>query len=299
MLTRSEPRTRHFRIGVVHMSLTTTEPRLLDEYTSLYDDYQTDHPGGRAIKIDVRRSPVSIRHRRRYRITTGGTTHFEPHRFEEVLPYVEWSLNLQIPRIMPESLQLHASAMRVADAGVILPGHSGVGKSTLTAGLLARGWRYLCDEFALIDANTLELQPYPRAICIKRASFPAVRAVGLTIHGGRRYVKAAKGPVGFIKPGSVRRDAIGTCCPVRFVIFPKYTEGAKPALVAITRAEAAFASLPYCYNLLQCSRTGLDVLTEMIRNARCYRLIAGDLEATSELLNELVVGHTCPLAQTA
>ena len=31
-----------------------------------------------------------------------------------------------------------------------LMGDNGAGKSTLAAGLVARGWTYMCDEFALI-----------------------------------------------------------------------------------------------------------------------------------------------------
>ena len=285
---KPDSRTRHFRIGVVHASLTTSLHRLLDEYTSLYREFQTDRPGEGEIRITVGRTPLSVRHRRRYQVSADGFVHFEPTRFQEVLPYVEWSLNLQIPRVMPQSLQLHSSALEVDGQGVIFPGLSGVGKSTLTAGLLARGWRYLCDEFALIHTGTLQLQPYPRAICIKRASHPIIESLGLAVHGNRHYVKAAKGLVGFIRPKSVRSDVVGRACPVRYIIFPKYTQGAGPALVPISRAEAAFELHRFCFNLLRCRGVGLDVLAGVVRGASCYRLTAGEITETCDVVQGLV-----------
>jgi HprK-related kinase A len=297
--TQAEPRTRHYRIGVVHTSLTTSDCRLLNEYDSLYADKRSTRPSDREIRVSVTRGPFRVGHRRRYIVATDGHPSFEPHRYQEVLPYVEWSLNLQIPRVMPQCLQLHSSAMQVGGQGVMLPGHSGAGKSTLTAGLLARGWHYLCDEFALIDVKTLALQPYPRAICIKRDSFDVVRRIGLPIHGGRHYVKAAKGLVGFIRPATVRSDAVGTACPVRYVIFPKYTHGARPALSPLTRAEAAFEMLPCCYNFLRCDNDALGVLANVVRGASCYRLTVGELEATCDLLGDLVSAATHPRTGTA
>ncbi len=45
--------------------------------------------------------------------------------------------------------------------------------------------------------------------------------------------------MGFVNPQSMGPRAIGRPCPVRYVIFPRYTEGAEPALLPVTRAEAA------------------------------------------------------------
>ncbi len=280
--------TKHFRIGVVGASLTTSVGSVLDQYTELYRDSQVDEPTDRSIRVNVEPTPLSPWHRRRYVVSVNDRVQYEPARPEEVLPYVDWAVNWEVPRVMPEYLQLHASSMEVDGAGVIFPGESGSGKSTLTAGLLAAGWRYLCDEFALIHAESLRLDPYPRAICIKKPSYPVIESIGLRLYGSQYYLKGSKGYVGFIKPREVRGDAVGEACPIRYVIFPKYTPGAEPALVPISRAEAAFALHRVCFNLLACEAIGLDVLAAMVRGASCYRLIAGEIHRTCDAVRRLV-----------
>lgn len=284
----SATNTAHYKIGVIRASLTTPLRWLHKEYASLYARYRVEVQSESAIRIEVIPTPISLRHRRRYRILVNGHERFAPTRREEVLPYVEWGLNVEIPHLFPQYLQLHASAMEIEGCGAIFPGASGNGKSTLTAGLLARRWRYFCDEFALIDCKTHMLHPYPRALCIKKPSFGVIEQLGLKFHGRRRYLKGAKGAVGYINPSINGTEAIGRTCPIRYIIFPKFKAGADPALIPISRAEAVFALHPVCFNLLNCKRTGLDVLTEVARSAECYRLITGDIERTCDLVEQLV-----------
>lgn len=240
------------------------------------------------ICVDVRKSPPSLKRRRRYEISIGGYPYFSPQHEEEVVPYVEWAINWEIPRLLSEYVQLHSAAMEYKGRGVIFPGSSGSGKSTLTAGLLAGGWRYLCDEFALIHELTLHVHPFPRAICIKRPSFPVVNALGIKPSRDRPYTKGAKGKVRLLSPADVRPDAVGQACPVRYIIFPKYESGARPELVPMSRAQAAFALHRVCINLLRRPGSGLVSLTSLVRGARCFRLVAGDISSTCSMLTQLV-----------
>ena len=151
----------------------------------------------------------------------------------------------------------------------------------------------------MIHAETLELHPYPRAICIKKPSYTVVESLGLKLHGKRNYIKVSKGPVGFINPVSVRPDVIGSVCPIRYVVFPRYTAGAQPTLIPISRAEAAFALHHVCYNPFKCRELPIDVLAGMIRGALCFRLISGEIKATCDLMENLVHGSAHRRAQSA
>jgi len=282
--------TRRFRFGAVCAALTTPLRSVLDDYTELYRHSVSTIGHRGEIHVQVTPRPRSLRHRRRFDVTVNGRRQFEPGRLDEILPCIEWSIGWEVPRILPHYLQIHASAMEVDGQGVIFPGLSGRGKSTLTVGLLTRGWRYLSDEFALLEADSLQLHAYPRAICIKRPAFPVLEQLRVRLHRDKCYLKGAKGFVGFVRPLDVRPDCLGRACRIQFIVFPQYTPGTATVLVPMHRAEAAFALHETCFNLLNCRRPGLEVMVAMIRDVRCYRLFHSDIQATCDTLQELVIG---------
>ncbi|MFQ5463163.1 MAG: hypothetical protein ACE5E5_11130 [Phycisphaerae bacterium] len=282
---------RRYHIGEVDVSLTSTVRGIVEEHAALYRGFEVDPAVQRsaaAIRLSVEPTPFSLVHRRRYIVRVNHRVQFEPARTDEVIPYVEWAINFEVPHVLPAFLQLHASSLELGGAGVVLAGESGSGKSTLAAGLLTRGWRYLCDEFALINIDTLNLHPYPRAICLKKPSHEAVESLGLTLHGSKHYHKGSKGYVGFVNARSLGAEALGRACPVRYVIFPQYRAGARPELVPLSRPEAVFKLHGVCFNLLTCHGVGLNVLVGLVRGARCFRLISGELGATCDLLEALM-----------
>ena len=71
---------------------------------------------------------------------------------------------------------MHAAVFERDSSAVVLPGPSGVGKSTLCAALVARGWRLLSDEVAMIRPQDGLLQPYPRPISLKNESIEMIAA---------------------------------------------------------------------------------------------------------------------------
>lgn len=292
MLRSSTCETRYFKVGVITTALTTPCRDLMKRYTSLYRHWQVDTPREDAIHVHVeprRRAPWR---RKRYDVIVNDVIRFEPARRAEVLPYVEWAINWEVPKVYPRFLQFHASAMQFEGQRVIFPAPSGHGKSTLTAGLLAHGWQYLCDEFALVDVETLELQPYPRAICIKKPSHAVIRGLGLSLHERQYHFKGSKGYVGYLDPRSAGDDAVGSPGPVRFVIFPKYVAGATPKLTPMSRADAAFAIHGVCFNLLASRAVALDVIVGMIRGAQCFQLVSGEINETCRLIESTVRGES-------
>ena len=62
------------------------------------------------------------------------------------------------------ALLFHAGAVERDGRVVMVLGVSGKGKSTLTAALVQRGFRYLSDEIVAVDIATGEVRPYPKAL---------------------------------------------------------------------------------------------------------------------------------------
>jgi len=290
---------KHFQIGAIGVTVQSPLKRILREYGELYVAFEIEQAGAGTVRATVRRTRPSLLHRRRYCVSVNDHLRFEPDRLDEVLPYVEWAVNWDIPRVAPQYLQIHASAMEFRGGAVIFPGESGSGKSTLTAGLLTRGVRYLCDEFALVHADTLHVHPYPRALCVKRPSIPVIESLGLSLHGQRNYRKESKGWVRFLNISALGPNVIGRAAPVRYVIFPRYVVGAKPMLIPLTRAQAAFDLQRTCFNLFRCHRLGIDVIAAMIRQAECFQLVSGEIRRTCDLVRDLLDENTASLARSA
>ena len=102
----------------------------------------------------------------------------------------------------PDFLLVHAGALSWRGAGLVIPGRSYSGKTTLVVALLRAGATYLSDEFAPID-RWGRVHPYPRHLSVRGADSPMLvppSAYGAAI---------ASGPV-----------------PLRYVVDTRYVSGA-------------------------------------------------------------------------
>jgi len=285
-------------IGDFGVTLRSDSQRVLDDFASLYppasgDDYKSD----RTINIEVREGRRSRIGRRLFRVFADGQEIGGWRADNGVFPFVEWGINLRIMATRPEFLQLHAASMSFQGHGFIFAGDSGCGKSTLAAILLARGWQYLCDEFALVDLAAMRLQPFPKALCIKAGSYETVRQLGLSFARRRDYLKELKGRVGYINP-KTGRGGIGRSAPVRVVVFPRYNRNAQPRLEPISRAEAAMCLYRCCFNRHAFTRAAVPALSRMIEQCACFRLTVGSPGDTVRLLESCLAGDSNADAQT-
>src|SRR5579875_714636 len=78
---------------------------------------------------------------------------------------------------------VHAGAVAWHGCGILLPGKTHAGKSSLVAELVRRGATYYSDEYALIDGEG-RLHPYPRPLLLRHGS-PEQTPVTCEELGGR------------------------------------------------------------------------------------------------------------------
>ncbi len=283
-------RSYHFSIGVVNVSLRSNCRMFVNEFLSLYQPYRRRNPDRDTIEVELKPRHRFPWRRGPYTLHSDRGQDFQVEHWYEVLPHLEWFINWQIIRNRHDYLQLHASSLEMDGRALILPGSPGRGKSTLTAGLLARGWSYLCDEFALVDPDTLMVHPFPRALCMKEASFDVVERLGLPLYRKTPYYKVTKGRVGFLNPLEIRADVVGKPSCVRWVVFPQYIPGATPTLEPMTRSQGAYALARQCFNFPVYEALAVDILTDVVRSADCYRLVSGEIGKTCDLLDDLTGG---------
>lgn len=276
------------RIGEIDVTVTGDAEDVLDDFAALYGANETGHQTvGSSIRMEVRMTRRAAFGRSRYAIFGDGKELFSDRRSLDVLPYLEWGINWRVMEKCAAYLQLHAATLSFEGQGVVLVGNSGVGKSTLAAGLVSRGWTYLSDEFALIDPDTLRLHPFPKAMCIKAGAFDVIERLNLPLWRRRHYVKAIKGAVGYVRPQDFAPGVVPSPCPIRFVIFPKYGDGEEPRFYPIMPGQAAFAMAGHAFNRRVFGKRAVSILSEVAREAECLGLVSGPIEETCDLIEPL------------
>jgi HprK-related kinase A len=285
----TQPTILEITIGDTKVSVTSVVRKPLDDLASLYSTAKR----APSMRSDVIRMSVSHDRRTlwgsgRYVVSGDGQVISERRRLREILPFLEWGINWRVIARRSDHLLLHAATLSKDGRGVILAGESGSGKSTLSAALLARGWQYCCDELAIIEPNTLHLQPFPKAICIKSTAFDTIKKLNLTPFENKYYVKALKGKVGYIRPQDVRPNAIAEPSPVRLVVFPRYVGRDVPIVYPIRRGRAAFMLAQNALNRLTFQHDMMRVLTQIVQGVPCVGIESGRIDRVCDRIESLV-----------
>jgi len=171
---------------------------------------------------------------------------------------------------------IHAGVVRCRKSAVAFVAPSGTGKSTTVWALLCDGLAYVSDELLPVDLQTLKVEPYPRALCLKTAP-PApyeLPAGTLDTHGGLLYV-----PPRVLAKAPVRRPLA-----LAAVFFLNRRDTAVPQIRSLGIAEAGARLYANALNPLAHPGLGLDAAISIAARTRCYELHAGTVAATSKAI---------------
>ena len=181
---------------------------------------------------------------------------------------IEKGLTIELQNRRRDLLFLHAAAVDVNGVGTLITGESGAGKSTLCWGLCNEGCRYLSDELAPVRLDTLQIEPYPHAICLKSvpeggyAAPPTSLRTRVTTH-----IPVESIPGGIVHGASELRN---------IVFLSDEADGADPGLEKIAPAEAAARLYVLSLNPLAHDKDGLAAAARVARAVSCFRLNRSD-----------------------
>lgn len=193
-----------------------------------------------------------------------------------------WDVNHRVVEETRDHLLVHASAAEHEGRCLLFPAPMDSGKTTLVAGLVRAGLRYVTDEAAALHLSSLTVTPYPKPLHLDTGSWsvlaelrPRVSPALQPYLRGQWYVPAARVRDGALAPPSVPR----------FVIAPRYVPDAPTELVPLTRAEAVVLLYGQAFNAESVGRRrALEVLAAVVRGCACYRLVASDLDRACEIV---------------
>jgi HprK-related kinase A len=209
---------------------------------------------------------------------------FRPLPAAHAFPLLEWGLNWCVSAHCHQYLIIHAGVVARDERALILPAPPGAGKSTLCAALVARGWRLLSDELALLDLRNGDLVPMPRPISLKNESIDAIAAFWRDAAITKPVSGTAKGSVSHASaPRTSVERAERTAAP-GFVVVPRYERGVGAEMAPLSRADAFMQLVEQAMNYSVHGRRGFEALANLVDASACHRFVyGGDLDlATRE-----------------
>ncbi len=206
-----------------------------------------------------------------------GQRPFEPYPYDCALPLFEWGSNYLLSQRLNAYLLLHAGVVARNDRALILPAAPGAGKTTLSCALHLAGWRFLSDEFGVIDMETGELLPMVRPAPLKNRSIDVIGGrPGAVL--GPVFPKTRKGDVAHFVPDRESFLARHQRAQPVLVVFPRFQAGAASQCAPVPRAQAAMRIGLNSFNYQALGPLGLEAVVALARRTVAYELVYGDLD---------------------
>ena len=176
----------------------------------------------------------------------------------------------------PEHLFVHAGAVVWQGMGVVMPGHSLSGKTSLVRAFLEAGATYYSDEYAVLDRQG-HVHPYPRPLAIRGGPGGATTRVPARTLGAR-----------------VGRIAV----PVGLILVTTHRPGVTWRPRCIARSRAAIALMAHAVAARGDPRHSMPILAATVRSAVAFAGPRGEATAlVRQFTARFGAPHEPPTAQ--
>lgn len=168
---------------------------------------------------------------------------------------------------------IHAGAVYDDDNCILLPGNSGKGKSSLTAWLLTKGFKYLTDELVFLGDNGI-IKPFIRPISIKEKP----------VHSIFKHFMEEEGKIILDEKGAMfshrllNADVTGIPPKLNYIVFPFYKKSETTRLVPLSPAQSCAMLLESHVNARNFPGLGVSRLSSIIKRCVSFQLIYSDFD---------------------
>lgn len=178
---------------------------------------------------------------------------------------------------------IHAAAVSTELGGILIPGKSGAGKTTLTTWLAAHGCSYLTDELVILSGRPCRIHPFTRPLSLKTASSPALRSF---IDFDHQEIIAGSG--GFMLPHRLINSRFSPATPpLSVILFPEYIASAPTELRQITAAHGCFRLMECYVNARNINDHGIGDLASFVRKTPIYQITYGSFDGLYQILKRV------------
>ncbi len=197
----------------------------------------------------------------------------------------EMAMNVQMALGWRRHLLLHASAVEKDGKALIMTGESGSGKSTLSAMLGHMGWRFMGDEFVLLDLVTGEAMPFPRPISLKNDAIAAMQAQVAADRFGPRMRGTPKGDIRHLVPPYKAVQSMGVPARPALLLFPSF--GFDAAVRPVAPSEVFARLTQASTNYVALGEAGFHALTGLVKDVPARAIDYRNGDEALALVNQL------------
>lgn len=282
-------------LGAARIRIRSDLPELPDLLRTVYGGYCVERDARLCdVTVRLRRARGLRRHvRQQVQLVLDGAIEFEPYPRDTPLPLLEWGMNYALATRLTCHLLLHAGAVERRGRAVLLPAMPGAGKSTLTAALVARGFRLLSDEFGVVRFDDARLLPLLRPVALKNASIDVIARFAPGARLGPRYPKTHKGTVAHLAPLPDHVALRHVAADPALVVFPRFEAGAGVELEPMPKARAFARLAVNSFNYEIVGPEAFGALGRVVQASATYQMRYGDLEGAVAAIGALIDGAAC------
>lgn len=180
-------------------------------------------------------------------------------------------------------LVIHGGAVEKEGKVHVLPGFSGVGKSTLLSYLLTKGWNYFSDDIVLLNLRDKKVYPYPIPLRLK--SPPEYIITFFKRHPDidlEEYFLINE-KIYYVIPKKIDNKIFKTGKKLSSFIFPYFSKRGGTSLTKLDKKEILFGLTSNCVNFSIHKRRIFDSIFELIKEISGYQLIYNDFASIEKI----------------
>jgi HprK-related kinase A len=279
----------YLRTGPFVTQVVTNVRELIAQIEFLYEGHEFSRRTDFAdFHVAVTR-PSGIRgwYRPQVRFFADGWSPFNPLPLDQAMPMFEWGLNWCVGSHPMPYLILHAAAVEKRGRTIIMPGAPGAGKSTLTAGLVSRGWRLLSDELTIISLTDGQLWGLARPVSLKNESIEVISAFAPGFSMTKPVADTAKGRVALLKAPEESIARVKEPARPTWIVFPRYLNGLPAEITRKSKADTMIQLTRNAFNYNIYGARAFDLLADMVERCGCYQFTYALLSEAVEIFDAL------------
>jgi HprK-related kinase A len=141
------------------------------------------------------------------------------------------------------------------------------------------GWRLLSDEHCLLDLATLDIVPFVRPISLKNNSIKVIQQSHANAKASRVFNDTLKGKMLYLAPTALSWEKSAVVARGKYVIFPKFQQGAELTVQPITEAELFERILANSFNYTVLGEKGFNAVVDWLPELTAYDFVYSDNQA--------------------